>query len=151
VIALVQRARNASVMTDGETVGEIGAGLLVLLGVAEGDTETEAVGLARKTARLRVFPDEDGRMDRSLIDTGGEALVVPQFTLCGDVSGGGNRPSFSAAAAPGVAESLYDAYTGRLAEHLGRDVPTGVFGAEMQVHLTGDGPVTLWLERTPGG
>ena len=150
MVALVQRAASASVTTDGETVGEIGEGLLALLGVREGDTEAEAAGLAHKTAHLRVFPDEEGRMDRSLLDTGGEALVVPQFTLCGDASGSGNRPSFSAAAAPGVAEPLYEAYAERLAGHLGRPVPTGVFGAAMQVHLTGDGPVTLWVEKTPG-
>lgn len=149
MVALVQRAGRASVETEGEVVGEIGEGLLVLLGVREGDTEAEAAWLARKTARLRVFPDEEGRMDRSLLDTGGEALVVPQFTLCGSVQGSGNRPSFSAAAAPGVAEALYEAFVEQLADHLDRPVPTGVFGAEMQVHLTGDGPVTLWLERRP--
>ena len=150
VIALVQRASEASVETGGETVGQIGRGLLVLLGVREGDTEEEAAWLARKAAHLRIFPGEGGHMDRSLLDVEGEALVVPQFTLCGEVASG-NRPSFSKAAAPPVAEPLYEAFAERLAGHLGRPVPTGVFGASMQVRLTNDGPVTLWLEKNAGG
>lgn len=149
MIALVQRVSKASVEVDSEVVGEIGAGLLVLLGVSEGDTAAEAAWLARKSAHLRVFPDDDGRMDRSLLDLDeGGALVVPQFTLCGDVQSG-HRPSFSSAAAPSVAEPLCETFVERLEEHLGRPVPTGVFGAMMQVHLTNDGPVTLWIEKSP--
>lgn len=152
MIALVQRVAEASVETDGETVGQIGRGLLILLGVRKGDSEEEAAWLAHKSAHLRIFPDDEGRMDRSLLDLreegGGEALVVPQFTLCGDVESG-HRPSFSKAAAPSVAESLYEVFVDDLAEHLEQPVATGVFGAMMQVHLTNDGPVTLWLERNP--
>ena len=148
MIALVQRARSASVRVGGETVGEIGAGLLVLVGVLAGDTDAEARWLADKTARLRIFPDADGRMNRSLIDTGFEALVVSQFTLAGDVSRG-TRPSFVRAAPPDEARTLYLAFVAHLEAALGRPVPTGRFGADMDVHLVGWGPVTIWLERTP--
>ncbi|HIG75173.1 MAG TPA: D-tyrosyl-tRNA(Tyr) deacylase [Bacteroidetes bacterium] len=144
--ALVQRVSEASVLVDGETVGAIGSGLLVLLGVREGDTETEADWIADKLAALRVFPDADGRMNRSLVDTGGEALVVSQFTLYGSLKKG-TRPSFSKAAAPAEADRLYRRVVGRLAATLGREVPTGVFGAHMEVRLVNDGPVTLMLER----
>lgn len=144
--ALVQRVSEASVLVDGETVGAIGAGLLVLLGVREGDTETEADWIADKLAALRVFPDDDGRMNRSLADTGGEALVVSQFTLYGSLKKG-TRPSFSKAAAPAEADRLYRHVVARLAEALGREVPTGVFGAHMEVRLVNDGPVTLMVER----
>ena len=149
MIALVQRARSARVRVGGETVGEIGPGLLVLLGVLTGDTPAEARWLAGKTAALRVFPDIDGRMNRSLVDVGGDALVVSQFTLAGDVAKG-TRPSFVRAAAPDVARALYDQYARDLETALGRPVPTGRFGADMEVTLVGDGPVTLWLERAPG-
>jgi D-tyrosyl-tRNA(Tyr) deacylase len=145
MIALVQRVTDASVETNGEPVGQIGRGLLVLLGVRDGDTEDAAVELARRTAHLRIFPDADGRMDRSLLNVEGDALVVPQFTLCADTDRG-HRPSFADAAAPSVAEPLYETFAERLEAQLGRPVPTGVFGAEMQVRLTNDGPVTLWLE-----
>ena len=152
MVVLIQRVREASVEVDGEVVGQIGRGVLVLLGVREGDTEEEVQWLAHKTAHLRIFPDEDGRMDRSLIDLskegGGDALVVPQFTLCGEVKSG-NRPSFSNAAAPARAEPLYEAFAEQLAHHLSRPVPRGVFGAAMQVHLTNDGPVTLHMEKNP--
>ena len=148
MIALVQRARSASVLVGGETVGEIDAGLLVLVGVLAGDTDAEARWLADKTARLRIFPDEAGRMNRSLVDTGFEALVVSQFTLAGDVSRG-TRPSFVRAAPPDEARTLYDAFARHLEAALGRPVPTGRFGADMDVHLVGWGPVTIWLERTP--
>lgn len=144
--ALVQRVSEASVLVDGETVGAIGAGLLVLLGVREGDTETEADWIADKLAALRVFPDDDGRMNRSLADTGGEALVVSQFTLYGSLKKG-TRPSFSKAAAPAEADRLYRHVVARLAGALGREVPTGVFGAHMEVRLVNDGPVTLMVER----
>ena len=148
MIALVQRARSARVVVDGETVGETGPGLLVLLGVLQGDTDAEAQWLADKTARLRVFRDDEGRMNRSLLDTGGEALVVSQFTLAGDAAKGA-RPSFVRAAAPDDARHLYERFVAHLEGHLGRPVPTGRFGADMEVTLVGDGPVTIWLERTP--
>ena len=148
MIALVQRARSARVRVGSETVGETGPGLLVLLGVTTGDTDAEARWLADKAARLRVFPDGDGRMNRSLIDTGGEALVVSQFTLAGDVAKG-TRPSFVRAAPPDDARRLYHAFVGHLEAALGRAVPTGRFGAEMEVTLVGWGPVTIWLERKP--
>ncbi len=148
MIALVQRARSARVDVAGETVGAIGPGLLVLLGVLAGDTDAEARWLADKAARLRIFRDADGRMNRSLLDTGGEALVVSQFTLAGDTAKG-TRPSFVRAAPPDDARRLYEAFVGHLESALGRPVPTGRFGAEMEVALVGDGPVTIWLERTP--
>lgn len=150
MIALVQRVRKASVEVDGEEAGAIGAGLLILLGVHADDTEDEADWLARKCARLRILADDQGRMNASLQDTGGAALVVPQFTLYGDATSSGNRPSFTAAARPEKAEPLYEHFVAALSGHLNRDVPTGVFGAAMQVRLINDGPVTLWIERPPG-
>ena len=126
---------------DGEVVGEIGPGLCVLLGVARGDVETAR--LAAKIARLRIFPDEEGRFDRSLLDTAGSALVVSQFTLLADTAKG-NRPSFSGAAAPEQAEPLYEAFCAALRAK-GVPVETGVFGARMQVELVNDGPVTIVL------
>lgn len=147
MIALVQRVTEASVVVDGETVGAIGAGLLVLLGVHHADTEAEADWLAGKVTRLRVFSDDEGRMNRSLLGTGGEALVVSQFTLLGDARKG-NRPSYTDAAPPEAADRLYRAFAARLAELLDRPVPTGVFGAHMEVRLVNDGPVTLWIERS---
>jgi D-tyrosyl-tRNA(Tyr) deacylase len=124
--------------------GEIGGGLLVLLGVAQGDTETEADRLAAKVAKLRVFEDEQGRFDRSLLDTGGAALVVSQFTLIADTAKG-NRPSFSGAARPEVAKHLYDHFCSALRD-LGVTVETGVFAARMEVELINDGPVTIVLD-----
>ncbi|PEN11296.1 D-tyrosyl-tRNA(Tyr) deacylase [Longibacter salinarum] len=146
MVALVQRVSEASVVVDGETTGAINDGLLVLLGVRDGDSEAESEWLANKVANLRVFPDSDGKMDESVLDTGGGVLVVPQFTLYGDVSGG-HRPSFTDAASPGPAKELYLDFVDRLSDMLGRPVPTGVFGAMMDVHLTNDGPVTLWIEK----
>jgi len=125
---------------------EIGGGLLVLLGVAEGDTEADAERLAGKLARLRVFENENGRFDRSLLQTGGAALVVSQFTLLAD-TGKGNRPSFTAAAAPERAELLYERFCDAL-RALGVPVETGVFGARMEVELVNDGPVTLILDAS---
>ena len=156
MVALVQRVKEARVEVDGAVVGAHGAGLLVLLGVAQGDTEREADWLADKLARLRVFPDpsagsgQAGRMNRALLDTGGEALVVSQFTLLGEIRKG-TRPSFTRAAPPEAADRLYRHFTARLSEALGRPVPTGVFGAMMDVHLVNDGPVTLWVEREGRG
>ncbi len=148
MIALVQRVSSASVRVEGEVAGEIGRGLLVLLGVVHGDRQSEGDWLADKVAALRVFPDDEGKMNRSLRDVGGQALVVSQFTLAGDARKG-TRPSYARAARPEVAEPLYHAFTDRLAERLGRPVPTGVFGATMEVALVNDGPVTLWVEREP--
>ena len=127
---------------DGEVVGEIGPGLCVLLGIARGDIETAR--LAAKIARLRVFPDAEGRFDRSLLDTGGAALVVSQFTLLGD-TGKGNRPSFTAAAAPEEAEPVYERFCADLVA-LGVPVARGRFGASMGVELVNDGPVTIILD-----
>jgi D-tyrosyl-tRNA(Tyr) deacylase len=150
MIALLQRVREASVRVEGEVVGSIGAGALVLLGVHRADSAAEADWLADKVAALRVFDDDDGRMNRSLVDAGGEALVVSQFTLYGDARRG-NRPSYSDAAPPEIAEPLYEHFVRRLEVDLGRPVATGRFGAAMEVALVNDGPVTLWLQRRPDG
>lgn len=141
---VVQRVTRAAVSIDGELVSEIGPGLVVLVGVGEGDGSENARGLAEKVARLRIFADDDGKMNRSVIDTGGEVLAVPQFTLYGD-TGRGHRPSFVAAAPPEKARPLVGEFTEALAK-LGVGVREGVFGARMQVDLTNDGPVTLILE-----
>lgn len=142
--AVVQRVSEAAVTVDGETVARCGAGLLVLLGVAAGDTEAIADRVAGKVARLRVFEDEAGRFDRSLLDTGGEALVVSQFTLIADTAKG-SRPSFTAAARPEAAEPLVERFCAALRAE-GVAVQTGVFGARMQVGLVNDGPVTIVLD-----
>jgi D-aminoacyl-tRNA deacylase len=141
VRAVVQRVSEARVIVAGERVGEIGRGLVVLLGVARGDSEAEAERLAGKVARLRIFEDEAAKFDRSLLDVGGEALVVSQFTLIADTRKG-NRPSFTEAAPPDAAETLYETFCTALA---GLDVPVqrGVFGARMAVELVNDGPVTV--------
>ena len=139
--AVCQRVREARVRVDGTVVGEIGAGLCILLGIARADGEEEAAQLAAKIARLRIFPDERGRFDRSLLDVGGAALVVSQFTLIADTAKG-NRPSFTAAAPPEQAEPLYRFFCEQL-RSLGVRVETGEFGALMQVELVNDGPVTI--------
>ena len=137
---VVQRVARASVRPG----GAIGQGLVVLVGVAEGDTEAEADRLAGRVGRLRIFEGDDGNFDRSLLDTGGAALVISQFTLIADTAKG-NRPSFSGAARPERAEPLYERFCTALRE-LGVPVETGVFGARMAVELTGDGPVTIVLD-----
>ena len=137
--------RDARVSIEGRVAGEIGPGLCVLLGVARGDGEEEAARLAGKVARLRVFPDEAGRFDRSLLDTGGAALVVSQFTLIADTAKG-NRPSFSDATPPEEAEPLVERFCAEL-RTLGVPVETGVFGAKMLVELANDGPVTIVLDH----
>jgi D-aminoacyl-tRNA deacylase len=140
----VQRVAGARVVVAGDVLGEIAGGLCVLLGVARTDTRAEAARLAGKVARLRIFENADGRFDRSLLDEGGAALVVSQFTLIADTAKG-NRPSFAAAAPPEDAEPLYQTFCGALRD-LGVPVATGVFGARMQVELVNDGPVTIVLD-----
>ena len=141
---VLQRVSSAAVRVDGETVGAIGPGLLVLVGVREGDDEGTARRLAAKTAALRIFPDDEGRFNRSLLETNGEALIVSQFTLYADVRRG-RRPSFSDAARPDLAEPLVEAYAAAL-EALGVRVARGRFGAKMEVELVNDGPVTLVID-----
>ena len=144
--AVVQRVRHASVGIDGEVVAEMGRGVVVLLGVARGDTTAEADRLAGKITRLRIFENDEGRLDRSLLDVVGEALIVSQFTLIADSRRQkGTRPDFSQAARPEVAEPLYEHFVQALRE-LGVPVQTGVFGARMEVSLVNDGPVTLVLD-----
>lgn len=143
--ALVQRVSEASVAVNGEVIGQTGPGLMVLVCALQGDGEANAAELASRTAKLRIFRDEDGRMNRSLLETGGGALVISQFTLAADTSRG-NRPGFSAAAPPTEGERLYKAYVAALRGH-GIAVETGQFGADMAVSLINDGPVTILLER----
>jgi D-tyrosyl-tRNA(Tyr) deacylase len=143
VRAVCQRVSEARVRVAGDVVGEIGAGLCVLLGVARGDSAADAERLAAKITRLRIFADEEGRFDRSLVDIGGSALVVSQFTLLADTAKG-NRPSFTGAAPPKEAEPLYERFCEYLRD-LGIPVREGVFGASMAVELVNDGPVTIVL------
>jgi D-aminoacyl-tRNA deacylase len=143
--AVVQRVARAEVRVDGAVVGAIGAGLAILLGVGRGDAAAQADRMAARLARLRVFPNADGRFDESLLDTGGGALVISQFTLYGD-SSRGNRPSFGEAAAPELAEPLYERVCERLAAEGVHSVERGRFGARMQVELVNDGPVTIVIE-----
>ena len=142
--AVVQRVSEASVRVGGEVVGQIGAGLLVLLGVGSRDTESDADYLAEKTVHLRIFPDDDGRLNRSCLDSGGAVLAVSQFTLYGDCRRG-RRPGFTDAAEPALAEVLYERYVSRLGG-AGLTVARGRFGAEMDVALVNCGPVTLLLD-----
>ncbi len=142
--ALLQRVRRGEVRVDGEVVGAIGPGLVVLLGVGPHDTEAIADDLARRAAELRIFRDDQGRTNRSLLETGGDALVVSQFTLYADTRRG-RRPGFTGAAPPELAERLWHRFAGAL-EALGVTVATGRFGAEMQVELVNDGPFTIWLD-----
>ena len=142
--AVCQRVSRAQVRVEGRPVGQIGPGLCVLLGVARGDGSADAGRLAGKVARLRVFPDEAGRFDRSVLDVAGAALVVSQFTLIADTAKG-NRPSFTDAAPPEEAEPLYERFCAEL-EALGVQVERGVFGAHMELELVNDGPVTIVLD-----
>jgi D-tyrosyl-tRNA(Tyr) deacylase len=144
VRALLQRTTCAEVRVAGEVVGAIGAGLVILLGVGPNDDETTADDLARKAAELRIFRDDEGRTNRSLLDVGGAALLVSQFTLYADTRRG-RRPGFTGAAAPDLAERLYLAFADAL-RALGVSVATGRFGAEMSVSLVNDGPFTIWLD-----
>ncbi|WP_407570520.1 D-aminoacyl-tRNA deacylase [Deinococcus altitudinis] len=152
--AVVQRVTRADcVVADsagkGHTTGEIGLGLLVLLGVGPTDTEAVARALAAKLVKLRIFSDDAGRMNRSLADVGGAVLSVSQFTLYADTRRG-NRPGFTEAAAPELARTLYADFNAAL-RHLGTEVQEGVFGADMKISLTNDGPVTLMLDTEEGG
>ena len=142
--AVLQRVSEASVSVAGEDVGRIGRGLMILVCAMQGDSDAQAGQLAAKVAKLRIFRDDEGRMNRSLLDSGGAALVVSQFTLAADTSRG-NRPGFSAAAPPAAGERLYLHFAAALAA-LGPRVETGRFGADMAVSLTNDGPVTILLE-----
>ena len=142
---VVQRVREARVEIAGETVGQIGQGLLLLVGIAEGDTMAEVELLAKKVAQLRIFADEAGKMNRSVQDIEGGVLSVSQFTLYGDCRKG-NRPSFVSAARPETAEPLYNALNQLLCTQYGLPVETGRFGADMQVSLVNDGPVTILMD-----
>ncbi len=142
--ALVQRISEAAVRVEGKVIGECGLGLLILVCAMQGDTQEAADKLSAKIAKLRIFPDATGRMNRSLLDTGGAALVVSQFTLAADTSRG-NRPGFSSAADPTDGERLYEYFAQNLSK-LGIPVQTGRFGADMKVSLVNDGPVTIWLD-----
>ncbi len=141
--ALVQRVGEASVTVDGGVVGQIGPGLLILVCAMQGDTEAQSDWLARKVVNLRIFRDEQDRMNRSVLDVGGSALVVSQFTLAAETKG--NRPGFSTAAAPADGKRLYDHFSSAVAGH-GVPVANGIFGADMKVALVNDGPVTIWLD-----
>ena len=143
MIALIQRVQSASVTVSDNVVGQTGPGLLVLLGVQKGDSEEKADRLLKKVLNYRVFSDPEGRMNLSLMDVGGEMLVVSQFTLAADTRKG-TRPGFSTAAAPADAELLYNYFSAQAAQKV--TVATGQFGADMQVSLVNDGPVTFWLE-----
>ena len=143
--AVIQRVKIASVAVNGETVGKCGNGLMVLFGAETNDTPEDAVLLAKKTAALRVFCDENGKMNRSVCDINGEMLVISQFTLCADVKKG-NRPSFTGAMEPIKANELYLLYCEELRKNGIKSVETGIFGADMQVSLINDGPVTVMLD-----
>ena len=150
MIALIQRVSQASVAVDGAVVGQIGRGVVALVCAERTDSEAEAAALVAKLLAYRIFPDEQGRMNRSLVDIAGELLVVPQFTLAADTNSG-TRPSFTPAAPPEVGERLFGEFV-RCASELHARVATGVFGAHMQVQMINDGPVTFWLQtRRPDG
>lgn len=142
--ALIQRVTRACVSVDGQQIGQCGHGLMILVCAMQGDTEAGADQLASRIAKLRIFKDDEGRMNRSVLDTAGSALVISQFTLAADTSRG-NRPGFSAAAAPEDGRRLYEHFAASLAA-LGIPTETGRFGADMAVELVNDGPVTIWLD-----
>ena len=145
MIAVVQRVTSGKVTIGERVAGKIGQGLVILLGVMPEDDVKVADFLAERCATLRIFEDENGKMNRSLLDIGGGALVVSQFTLCADVSCG-RRPSFSTAAKPDVAVPLYEKFLSKLEEAMGKKVGKGIFGADMKVSLTNDGPVTICMD-----
>ena len=142
--ALLQRVSRASVTVDNQIVGQIGPGLLVFLGVGQGDSEIQVKTLADKIVRLRIFGDDEGKMNRSLLDSNGEVLAVSQFTLYTDTRRG-RRPSFTGAAPPTVAEALFEHFKKALAGYA-LTVASGIFGASMQIELQNEGPVTIWLD-----
>jgi D-tyrosyl-tRNA(Tyr) deacylase len=146
VRVLLQRVSRAAVRVDGSTVGAVGWGHVLLVGFREGDTDAQSAWMADKVLELRVFPDDEGKMNRSLLDVGGDLLVVSQFTLYGDTKKG-RRPSFVHAAHPDLAVPLYESFVQMLRERAPGAVETGSFGAMMEVELVNDGPVTLLLER----
>lgn len=143
--AVIQRVSSGSVTIEGSVRGEIQTGLVVLLGVGEGDTADDGEWLAQKIAAMRIFPDDEGRMNRSVVDLAGGALVISQFTLLASTRKG-TRPSFNAAAKPDVAIPLYEGFLRQLSAALGRPVAAGIFGADMKVALVNDGPVTIVLD-----
>lgn len=146
---VVQRVASASVAVEGANVAAIGAGLMVLVGVEESDSEVDVAWLSAKLTKLRIFSDEAGVMNRSIVDVGGEVLAVSQFTLFASVKKG-NRPSWSRAARADVSQPLFDRFVCQLEADLGRKVATGAFGADMQVQLVNDGPVTIFIDsRAP--
>lgn len=147
MIALLQRVTEAAVTVDGLAVGEIGSGILALIGVQRGDERTQADRLLQRILAYRMFPDEAGRMNRNVLQTGGGLLLVPQFTLAADTNSG-NRPSFTPAAPPEESERLFT-YLQRQARESIEDTQTGRFGAHMKVSLVNDGPVTFWLQVPP--
>ena len=142
---LIQRVTAAHVIVEGAVTGAIDAGLLLLVGITHSDTEAVEDRMADKVVKLRIFSDEKGLMNRSVLDVGGGVLAVSQFTLYADAKGG-NRPSYSLAARPEHASPTFDRFIAKLAARLGKPVPTGVFGADMKVSLINDGPVTIWLD-----
>ncbi len=142
--ALIQRVRQASVTVDDQVIGEIGAGMLILVCAMDGDSCAQVEKLARKIPKMRIFTDENDKMNLSLLDSGGQALIVSQFTLAADTSRG-NRPGFSTAARPEVGKALYEEFIAAMSAQ-GITVATGEFGADMQVALINDGPVTIWTE-----
>ncbi len=144
---LIQRVKRASVAIDGSIRSQIGAGLLVLLGIGTDDTDDDLEYLAGKVVRLRIFDDETGVMNRDVVQAGGDVLVVSQFTLMASTRKG-NRPSYIHAAPEAVSRPLYERFAARVSELLGREVPTGEFGADMQVELVNDGPVTIWMDSS---
>lgn len=142
---VIQRVREAQVTVDGQITGQIGPGLLVLAGFAPSDAAASLTWMCRKLVQLRIFGDENGQMNRSVADVDGQILVVSQFTLLADARKG-NRPSYVGAAPPAVAEPLYEQFVSMVTAGLGKPVPTGIFGADMQVTLVNDGPVTIVLD-----
>jgi len=144
MLALIQRVTEAQVEVEGDTIGKVGEGLLILICAMQGDTESVGAKLALKISKLRIFRDDQGHMNRSIQDIGGSALIVSQFTLGADTSRG-NRPGFSRAASPGDGQRLYDAFITDF-KALGIPAETGQFGADMKVSLLNDGPVTIWID-----
>ncbi len=145
MIAVIQRVKESQVKIDGDIKGEIGTGLMLLLGITDDDTEEDVDWVSRKTVNMRLFPDENGVMNKSVVETGGEILLVSQFTLHASTKKG-NRPSYIKAAKPEVAVPLYETFKKRISIDLGKEIATGEFGGDMQVSLVNDGPVTIILD-----